>query len=338
MSTPELIVLRQTGLGDLVSGLPALRALRRAFPKHRMRMTCPSWLAPLATHLRVADILVTEDHGAGGPVEHESADESMVRKALESVRSPDVLVALRAPERDVARAVVDGPARLVIAYRHPEIDATAPFPTFSFDDHILLRWERLLDRFGVVSRRADLHFRLPVGAARGGRHTVIHVGAGSPARRWPEERWSQVARALEMAGHRVLLTGSEDEAALVARVRGSAGIPRDRDVSGRTDVLALAQLVSEARLVLSCDTGIAHVAIGLRVPSVILFGAVAPVWWGAPPGCLLHRSLWKGRLGEPYAPQPDPGLLQISVAEVLETALGAWPDAAYVCPFVAASD
>ena len=333
---PQLVVLRQSGLGDLVSGLPALRALRRAFPTHRMQMTCPSWLASLATHLGLADVLVTEDDGAGSPVEHESADESMVRKALECARAADVVVALRVPERDVAGALVECDSRLVMRYRHPDVDATAAFPEFSFNDHILVRWERLLDAWGVPSRRSDLHFGL--NAPSVGRSTLIHVGAGSPARRWPEERWSEVAQRLEAAGHSVQLTGSADEAALVARVRRGAGIPADRDVSGRTDVLALARLVAGARLVLSCDTGIAHMAIGLRVPSVILFGAVAPAAWGAPPGCRMHRSLWKGCHGPPYAPRPARGLLLISVDEVLETALGDWPDDAYSCPFLAVTD
>ncbi len=345
MRSPELIVLRQTGLGDLLSGLPALRGIRRQFPHHQIRMTCPSWLVPLAEQLALADDLITEDAGSGDPVDHEGADASMLRAALGGPLPPDVVVALRVPERSVAEALVERRARVLVAYRHAEVEETSSFPGFSFSDHILVRWERLLDSFGISTRRAELHFDTGEDRpyARKG-HTLIHIGAGSPARRWPAERWSDVARSLEARGHRVILTGTADEVALVARVRHDAGLPPDRDLSAQTDVLAVADLVEGAKLVLSCDTGIAHLAIGLRRPSVILFGAVPPTWWGPPPGCPLHRSLWKGRLGEPYAPQPDAGLLEISVEEVLHAALTTdWPNCgraagdAYSCPFLTES-
>jgi hypothetical protein len=298
-------------------------------------MTCPTWHIPLAQRLGVADELVTEDAGTGDPVEHEGADASMLRAALRGAHPPDVIVALRVPELEVAEALSERGARVLIAYRHPEVDATARFPEFSYSDHILVRWERLLGASGVRTRRADLH--LDVDPHQPDRaHTLIHVGAGSIARQWPPANWSQVARSLEAQGHRVVLTGSSNEAALVAHVTRGAGLAAGRDLSGDTDVLALAELVAGARLVLSCDTGVAHLAIGLRRRSVILFGAVSPAWWGPPPGCLLHRCIWKGRLGEPYAPHCDPGLLEISVQEVLDAAVGTdWPDSGtYSCPFL----
>ena len=338
MSAPRLVVLRQTGLGDLLSGMPALRGIRRAFPEHRIRMTCASLLVPLASRLEVADELVTEDRGAADPVEHERADRSMLRRALGDSDPPDVVVALRVPQPDVLDSLVRLGARVLVAYGHPEVEASAGFPDFSFADHIVVRWERLLDAAGIATDRADLHVDLwPDRGRADAAHTLIHVGAGSPARCWPAERWSELARTLEARGHRVVLTGSPGEAALVARVGRDAGLPPDRDVSAKTDVMAVAALVAGARLVLSCDTGIAHLAVALRRRSVTLFGAVPPSWWGPPPGCLLHRTLWKGRFGDPYAPQPDPGLLEISVDEVVDAALEpGWPGGgdAYSCDFL----
>lgn len=65
------------------------------------------------------------------------------------------------------------------------------------------------------------------------------------------------------------------------------------------------------------DTGVAHLATALGRPSVVLFGPTPPSAWGPPPGRHRHRVLWAGRAGDPRAAVPDPGLLDIAVADVL---------------------
>jgi uncharacterized protein YjbJ (UPF0337 family) len=51
---------------------------------------------------------------------------------------------------------------------------------------------------------------------------------------------------------------------------------------------------------------------------VVLFGPTPPAEWGPPPDRPWHRVLWAGGTGDPYAPEPDPGLLAISPAAVLD--------------------
>ncbi|HEY0638819.1 MAG TPA: glycosyltransferase family 9 protein, partial [Pseudonocardiaceae bacterium] len=72
------------------------------------------------------------------------------------------------------------------------------------------------------------------------------------------------------------------------------------------------------RLVLSADTGVAHLASACRTPSVVLFGPAEPRRWGPPPEgphtVLTHAEL---RRGEPFADDPDPALLAVTVDEAL---------------------
>jgi ADP-heptose:LPS heptosyltransferase len=101
--------------------------------------------------------------------------------------------------------------------------------------------------------------------------------------------------------------GEEEAAASVAR---AAALPADAVRAGG-DLAALARLVAGAGRVACADTGVAHLATALRVPSVVLFGPTPPAEWGPPPDRARHRVLWAGRRGDPNGAAPDPGLLEI---------------------------
>jgi hypothetical protein len=88
-------------------------------------------------------------------------------------------------------------------------------------------------------------------------------------------------------------------------------------VAGRTDLVELGALVAVAGRVVCGDTGVAHLATALGTPSVLLFGPTSPARWGPPPDREAHVALWAGRTGDPHGTVPDPGLLMISVDDVL---------------------
>jgi ADP-heptose:LPS heptosyltransferase len=153
--------------------------------------------------------------------------------------------------------------------------------------------------------------------------TVIHPGAASEARRWPAERWAEVARAEHEDGRAVFVTGARCELALAGAVAAAAGLAPDRVLAGRTDVRELAAIVGSAACVLCGDTGVGHLASALGTPSVLLFGPVSPQEWGPTGACeRRHVAIWHGHRGDPHAAVPDPGLLEIGVGEVLEAVDG----------------
>jgi ADP-heptose:LPS heptosyltransferase len=112
------------------------------------------------------------------------------------------------------------------------------------------------------------------------------------------------------------VTGSPEERPLAQEVVAGAGLPEDALLAGRTDLFELARLVASAARVVCGDTGVAHLATAFGVPSVVLFGPVSPALWG-PPASDLHIALWAGRVGDAHASEPDPGLLEIGVQDVL---------------------
>jgi ADP-heptose:LPS heptosyltransferase len=118
---------------------------------------------------------------------------------------------------------------------------------------------------------------------------VLHAGAKDPRRRWRSERFAAVAAALAGSGLRIVLTGGCGEAELNADLAASIG-PSAVDLSGRTDLGMLAALIARARLVVSNDTGVSHLAAATRTPSVVVFSASDPLRW-APLDGTLHRAV-----------------------------------------------
>jgi ADP-heptose:LPS heptosyltransferase len=299
-AAPLLVALRPLGLGDLLTAVPALRALTRTFPDHRRVLVTTAGVAPLARHAALADEVVP-----GAPL----------APLPEALRGADVVVNLhgRGPHSH-AVALAARPRRLV-AFANAE--AGVDGPPWRADEHEVARWCRLLTESGIPADPSDLAVAppdRPVPTVAGGA-TLVHPGAASGARRWPAERWARVVRAEVAAGRAVVVTGGPDEVALARAVAGDA-VPPEAVLAGRTDVLDLAALVAAAGRVVCGDTGVAHLATALGRPSVVLFGPTPPAEWG-PPSRARHVALWAGRRGDPLAPEPDAGLLALGVDDVV---------------------
>jgi ADP-heptose:LPS heptosyltransferase len=171
---------------------------------------------------------------------------------------------------------------------------------------------------GAPARPDDLLLAAPEAASPRPGATVVHPGARYGSKRWPPDRFAAVARHLAARGHDVVITGSAAEQPLARRVAAAAGLPGAAVLAGRTDLPQLLALIADARLVVSGDTGVAHLATAYGRPSVVLFGPASPRIWG-PPAKDHHAALWHGtEEREVFTDEPDPALLAITVTEVIE--------------------
>ncbi|WP_304528902.1 glycosyltransferase family 9 protein [Blastococcus haudaquaticus] len=311
------MVLRPLGLGDLLTGVPAIRAVRAAVPDHRLVLATTEALRPLAGLI-------------------DAVDEVLPARELEpldwSGPPPEVAVDLHGK----------GPAsHVIVADLRPErlltFDSPGyPGPTWYADEHEVRRWCRLVSEgLGVDADPDALDLAAPAGPPPASGVTVVHPGAAHPGRRWPPARFAAVARHLAAQGHDVRITGGPAEVELARTVASVAGLGEEAVLAGRTSSLELAAVVAAARLVVCGDTGVAHLASAYRRPSVVLFGPVSPALWGPPAraglgGGALHAVLWHGDVhqgtGDPWGTELDPALAAITVDEVIE-ALHALPAA-----------
>lgn len=308
--SPRLVVLRALGLGDLLAAVPALRALARAFPEHRRLLAAPRWLEPL---------LPLIEEGQRPCLDGLLATEGLTAGPSGMPRRPEVAVDLHGCGPESHRLLLAARPRHLIAFRNELVPESVSMPCWQDNEHEVRRWCRLLAESGIEADPAELDICAPELElpewARGA--TLLHPGAASAARRWPAERWAQVAAAERAAGREVLITGSRKELGLARSIAATAGLDPARQLAGRTDPLSLAALVAAAGTVVCGDTGVAHLATALGVASVLLFGPTSPRLWGPPPEREIHRVLWAGRHGDPHAGTVDLGLLEIEVDAVL---------------------
>ncbi|MFQ6855344.1 glycosyltransferase family 9 protein [Streptomyces sp. 35M1] len=309
---PRVLVLRALGLGDLLTAVPALRALRHAYPGHEIVLAVPAPLRDAALATGAVDgVLPAQAPGRGVPT-------------LVGWRGdpPDVAVDLHGngPESLAALSAL-GPAR-ILAYASPPTSGTptAP-PTWRREDHERERWCRLLEAYGIEADPTDVRLPPPASPSPAPGAVVVHPGAEAAARRWPVRHYATVVRRLLAAGCRVVVTGGPGEEGLVAELARAAGIGRRDVMSGGLPFRELSALVADAVCLLSGDTGPAHLAVAHGTPSVTLFGPVAPRLWGPPPDPR-HTALWHpGPPGDPHGAVPDPALLRIGTVEVLASVL-----------------
>ncbi|HEY9524440.1 MAG TPA: glycosyltransferase family 9 protein, partial [Thermopolyspora sp.] len=191
------------------------------------------------------------------------------------------------------------------AFAHPDRPEVKG-PEWAEEEHEMLRWCRMVGWYGVVADPEDFMLPMPMHTSPAPRAIVIHPGGKGSGRRWPPQRFAEVARALRAREVPVVITGSRRERSLALHVATAAALPACAVLAGRTSLRELCALVSRARLVISVDTGIAHLAAAYGTPSVTIFGPESPARWGPPPSRPWHRPLHRG---------PDPA--EVSTAEVL---------------------
>jgi len=148
--------------------------------------------------------------------------------------------------------------------------------------HQVERNLRLVERLGFVARdrrlivfpsAADRHAvpRLLAGAGLDPSmpFILLHAGASAAARRYPPERYGEVARLLTERGHQILVTGVERESALVDTV--TAGAPAARALVGGTTLGQYVALIANAAAVVCNNTLPMHLADAVGAPVVVAY-------------------------------------------------------------------
>jgi ADP-heptose:LPS heptosyltransferase len=336
MTARRIAVLRALQLGDMLCAVPALRALRAAHPDAQITLIGLPWARDFVDrYAHYIDDLLLLPSVPGMPEQPEG------RGSLD-----DFFVTARARRFDLAiqlhgSGVITNPLlRRCGAARNAGFYAAghdcpdrARFLLWQDSEHEVLRALRLMRHLGYAPQGEALEFPLSEADHDAlhqacdmlplpGTYACIHPGARMLSRRWPHERFAQVADRLAAQGLRIVLTGAADERELVASVQQAMHAPAI-NLAGKTGLGAVAALVSQAALVVCNDTGMSHISAAVGTRSVVICSGADPERW-APLDHARHRVLAYPIFCRPCmhqrCPIGHPCALKISVDAVMTQA------------------
>jgi ADP-heptose:LPS heptosyltransferase len=118
---------------------------------------------------------------------------------------------------------------------------------------------------------------------------LIHPGSTAASRRYPPEKFAEVAEQLAKLGWSIVFTGSESESDLIASIQSQMFSP-SHSLAGRLNLAELAALIQVAPVLISNNTGPVHVAAAVGTPVVDLYALTNPQHtpWRVPHRVLFH--------------------------------------------------
>ena len=302
----SLVIFRALQLGDMLCAVPALRALRAALPTTRIVLVGLPWAAQFAERFPryIDDFLAYPGHHA---LPEQAVNPDAVAPFYAAITSNKFDLALQLHgSGEVTNAIVQSfGARCVAGFGIPmrpagKDDYFYPYPNSGPEP---LRLLELAEQLGAPPMGVHLEFPITdaderelaaSGIARDlapQKYLCVHPGARWRDKCWPAQRFARVADQLAAEFDlRVVLTGSASEAALTAEVAQHMRTPA-LDAAVPLSIGAMAALMSRSRLLLCNDTGVSHIAAGLRLPSVVIFSKADIRRW-APLDHQHHKCLW----------------------------------------------
>lgn len=297
-------MFRALALGDLLCAVPALRAMRAAWPRAEILLVglpgARDWVQRFGHYVNG---FIEFPGWPGLPERPPHLEQIPGFLADMQARRLDLAIQLHGSGTIVNSLVVLFGAERTAGFYPPgyyclDPQAFLPWPDQGLEIQRLLA---LVDLLGVERRGDALEFPLSERDSAelwslaqasvwvGQPYVVIHPGASTPLRRWPIENFVAVADAALAAGYRVAVTGVESERSLADTIVALSP-ERAVNLAGRTSLGALGALVKEAAVVICNDTSVSHIAAALKTPSVIISTGNNPARW-APVDRRLHRVL-----------------------------------------------
>ena len=315
--SPRLLIVRRDNIGDLVCTTPLIRALRARYPGAWIGVLANSYNAPaLAGNPDLDEVFVYTK------AKHRAPGEALtgifwrrlcMMRALRKMRLDEVILATPASQpRGVKLARWLKPRRIVGFGAVPGLDVSLPLATAAITEAEDVF--RIAQLHGITGAPPPCRVLAPQGDGKPAALTVaVHISARKPSQRWPVERFAQLMRRLEAApaghygsdvmppsGHKPALKlrfvllwspgaansplhpGDDDKAEALLAMLG-AGFPV---AAARSETLPhLIAALSRCHVMICADGGAMHLAAGLGLPVVCLFGdSGAERWrpWGVP--------------------------------------------------------
>jgi heptosyltransferase II len=280
----RIFVVAPSWIGDTIMAQPLFQRLAQQHANLEIDVLAPPWVAPLLA--RMPEVTRVFD----SPFRHGGLDWPTRRRTGEQLRSEfyDQAIVLpnswksalvpfyakikrRTGYRGEGRYFLLNDIHKLDITKHPELvqryaALAGPLDGSKLEAHLQSTREQQIAALTAHGLSPDAQ---PVIFCPGAEY--------GPAKRWPAEHYAELAKQYGTAENPVLLLGSPKDAPvgdeIVAQSNGAA-----RNLAGKTTLFEAIDLLAAARLVISNDSGLMHVAAALQRPQVALYGSSSPAY------------------------------------------------------------
>lgn len=280
----RFLVAGPNWIGDLVTADTLFKLLKQAHPDASIDLLAPAWASPLAERVAEIDHVIETPGGHGRLAlgarrglarvlrkQHYTRAWVLPRSAKAALLPWLARVPRRTGYRGEMRYGLINDMRQVNPAHHALVERyvalTLPSETELPAD--LPRPELQSTR----EQRNAVLGRLDIGSEDGA--VALAPGAEyGPAKRWPIEKYTELAARFDAEGRPVWVVGGEGERALGEAIREQA--PAVRNLAGQTTLVEAVDVLAAAAGVVTNDSGLMHVAAAVATPLVAIYGSSSP--------------------------------------------------------------
>jgi predicted lipopolysaccharide heptosyltransferase III len=289
----KILLIQLKRIGDLILTTPAILAIRERFPDAKLTLVTSRESAALAPAIAGIDEFLV--------VRHKLSDLSGLF-AVAKTRF-NYCIDFTRNDRSAFLALLSGAHKRIVSYRPKR---KSKFRRRAYNEFVRQRMRHmhtvdyylsLLEPLGIENISPQVQLNLPAAASEAAkdlrRHAnvresfiIFHPGSARSEKFWQPDRWAAVISHAIGSGFTAVLTGGSSivEKAHLAEIESKLPPPHGLshpivDLSSKMDLLTLAALIRQARLVVTVDTAPMHLAAATRTPQVVLFGPTNPFHW-----------------------------------------------------------
>ena len=281
----RIVVIRPGGLGDMVLLQPMLATLRRHFPAAAIDLVCER---------RNQDVAALAGY-AGRILPYDARPFHLVRE----LRRNHYDIAVDTEQFHYFSAIMSllsgAPVRIGFKINPGRNTIYTHLVNYDLEGYEAGEFMRLLEPLGI-HEQAVVPGCIPAGASDGSGAVVIHIGTASRYKRWGTAKFAELARKLAplFPGRTLILAGGREDAAEAEAIARQADLGDWIKVqAGRLSIRDTAALIASAGLFVGGDSGLAHLAVALGTPTVVMFGPSDHRKWGVegPRNVIVRRPL-----------------------------------------------
>ena len=285
----KIAVLRANGLGDFIFALPALEALRAAYPQAEIVLLAKAWHAAfLKDRPGPVDRVIVIPPYRGVSVGHndsniaeDPAEQKHFFACMHRERF-DLAIQIHGGGRHSNPFLLRLGAQMTIGLKTPDAAPPDRWVPYVYFQPEIVRYLEVVSLVGATVVTLEPHIAIVendlaevqrIVPDKGKSLVALHPGASDPGRCWPEKKFAAVGDALAAAGAQIVITGTQAENHLVEAVIGSMKVEA-QNLCGRLSLGGLAGLFSRCKVLISNDSGPLHLAAAVNTPTVGIYWCV----------------------------------------------------------------